>query len=380
SDMLPSPVKSEHVSYLVHDDLTFSRIQKVEEETYTGRVYDLEVDVDHTYVTHMGVVHNGGGKRKGSFAIYLEPWHADVFDFLDLKKNHGKEENRARDLFYALWIPDLFMERVESDGTWSLFCPNEAPGLSETYGAEFKELYERYEREGRARSTIKAQELWFAILASQIETGTPYMLYKDACNSKSNQKNLGVIKSSNLCTEILEYTSADEIAVCNLASIAVNMFVKPDTNEYDFDKLVDISRTATRNLNKVIDVTYYPVEEAKRSNLRHRPIGIGIQGLADALALMRYPFESDEARALNTAIFEAIYFGAVSASCGTCASCVCAQTRGHSLVLLAVPNLLPHTLLRVRVCLQSWPSRLVRTKRLRAPPRRRASYSLTCGA
>ncbi len=225
-------------------------------------------------------VDQGGGKRKGSFAIYLEPWHADIFDFLELKKNHGKEEMRARDLFYALWIPDLFMERVEADGDWSLFCPNEAPGLAECYGDKFRELYARYESEGRARKTIKAQELWFAMLESQIETGTPYMLYKDACNEKSNQKNLGTIKSSNLCTEIVEYTAPDEIAVCNLASIAFPRFVI--NGEFDHQKLFDITYVVTKNLNKVIDVNYYPVEEARNSNMRHRPIGIGVQGLADA--------------------------------------------------------------------------------------------------
>jgi ribonucleoside-diphosphate reductase alpha subunit len=261
-------------------------------------------------------VDQGGGKRKGSFAIYLEPWHADVFEFLDLKKNTGKDENRARDLFYALWIPDLFMQRVESDGVWSLFCPNEAPGLSDTVGEEFKALYERYEREGRPRKTVRAQQLWFAVLESQMETGVPYMLYKDAANLKSNQQNLGVIKSSNLCTEIIEYTAPDEIAVCNLASIALNMFVDVSgaAPRFDFDKLVTISKIVTRNLNKVIDVNYYPVPEAAKSNMRHRPIGIGVQGFADALALMRLPFEDAAASKLNEDIFEAIYFGAVEAS------------------------------------------------------------------
>ncbi|MFM9026984.1 MAG: ribonucleoside-diphosphate reductase subunit alpha [Bacteroidota bacterium] len=257
-------------------------------------------------------VDQGGGKRKGSFAIYLEPWHADVFEFLDLKKNHGKEELRARDLFFALWISDLFMKRVEADGDWSLFCPNEAPGLADCYGEKFEELYTRYEREGRARKTIKAQELWFAVLESQIETGTPYILYKDACNEKSNQKNLGTIKSSNLCTEIVEYTAPDEIAVCNLASIALPRFVQ--NGEFDFQRLYDITKVITRNLNKIIDINYYPVEEARRSNMRHRPIGIGVQGLADAFILLRIPFESDEARNLNRDIFETIYFAAMTAS------------------------------------------------------------------
>lgn len=259
-------------------------------------------------------VDQGGGKRKGSFAIYLEPWHADIFDFLDLKKNHGKEELRARDLFFALWIPDLFMKRVEENGKWSLFCPNEAPGLHDCWGDEFEALYRRYEQEDRARKTVDAQELWFAILESQIETGTPYMLYKDAANRKSNQQNLGTIRSSNLCTEIIEYTSADEVAVCNLASVALPRFVTPDL-QFDHQKLYEITYTVTRNLNKVIDVNYYPVEEARRSNMRHRPIGIGVQGLADVFILMRHPFESPEARKLNREIFETLYFASMSASC-----------------------------------------------------------------
>lgn len=259
-------------------------------------------------------VDQGGGKRKGAFAVYLEPWHADVFEFLDLKKNHGKEEMRARDLFYAMWIPDLFMERVKSDGEWSLFCPNESPGLFDCYGGEFEALYHRYEREGRARKVVKAQELWFAILESQIETGTPYILYKDAANKKSNQQNLGTIRSSNLCTEIIEYTSPDEVAVCNLGSINLSKFVKEDRS-YDFQQLESIARVLTRNLNRIIDINYYPIEEARNSNMRHRPIGIGVQGLADAFLLMRYPFDSAEARRLNKDIFETIYYAAVSESC-----------------------------------------------------------------
>ena len=257
-------------------------------------------------------VDQGGGKRKGSFAIYLEPWHADIFEFLDLRKNHGKEELRARDLFYALWIPDLFMKRVEENGDWSLFCPNECKGLYEKYGEEFEILYEKYEKEGKARKTIKAQDLWFEILEAQIETGTPYMLYKDAANKKSNQKNLGTIRSSNLCTEILEYTSKDEVAVCNLASIALSKFVV--NGQFDHQKLYEITKVATRNLNKVIDVNYYPVEEAERSNMRHRPIGIGVQGLADTFLLMKMAFESEEARKLNKEIFETIYFAAMETS------------------------------------------------------------------
>lgn len=258
-------------------------------------------------------VDQGGGKRKGAFAVYLEPWHADVLDFLELKKNHGKEELRARDLFYAMWMPDLFMERVKNDADWSLFCPNEAPGLYDTYGGEFEALYHKYEKEGRARKTVRAQELWFAILESQIESGTPYILYKDAANRKSNQKNLGTIRSSNLCTEIMEYTSADEVAVCNLASISLPKFVKEDRS-FDFQQLFEITRVVTRNLNRIIDVNYYPIPEARNSNMRHRPIGIGVQGLADAFIRMRFPFESAEAKKLNRDIFETIYFAALTES------------------------------------------------------------------
>ncbi len=258
-------------------------------------------------------VDQGGGKRKGSFAIYIEPWHADVFDFLDLKKNFGKEEQRARDLFYALWIPDLFMQRVEDNGDWTLMCPHECPGLSDTYGAEFEALYTQYEKEGRGRKTVKAQDLWFKVLESQIETGTPYMLYKDAANGKSNQQNLGTIKSSNLCTEIMEYTAPDEIAVCNLASLALPKFVTEE-GTFDHDKLFEVTYQATVNLNRIIDGNYYPVEEARRSNMRHRPIGLGVQGLADAFIMMRFPFESEEARKLNSEIFETIYYASMTAS------------------------------------------------------------------
>jgi ribonucleoside-diphosphate reductase alpha chain len=257
-------------------------------------------------------VDQGGGKRKGAFAIYLEPWHADVFAFLDLRKNHGKEEMRARDLFYALWIPDLFMKRVEADGEWSLFCPNEAPGLHECWGKEFEVLYEKYEVEGRARKTIKAQELWFAILDAQIETGTPYLLYKDAANGKSNQQNLGTIQSSNLCTEIIEFTSPDEVAVCNLASLALPRFIID--GKFNHEKLYEVTYEATKNLNKIIDNNYYPVEEARKSNVRHRPIGLGVQGLADAFILLRLAFESEQAKQLNKEIFETIYFAAMTAS------------------------------------------------------------------
>jgi ribonucleoside-diphosphate reductase alpha chain len=257
-------------------------------------------------------VDQGGGKRKGSFAIYLEPWHADIFEFLDLRKNHGKEELRARDLFYALWVPDLFMERVEENGDWTLMSPDECPGLYEAYGDEFKALYEKYEREGKGRKTVKAQDLWFEVLEAQIETGTPYMLYKDAANKKSNQKNLGTIRSSNLCTEIMEYTSKDEVAVCNLASIALSKFVIDGA--FDHQKLYEITKVVTKNLNKVIDINYYPVPEARNSNMKHRPIGIGVQGLADTFLLLKLPFESEEAKKLNKEIFETIYFAAMETS------------------------------------------------------------------
>ncbi|KAG2662329.1 ribonucleoside-diphosphate reductase large subunit-like isoform X1 [Panicum virgatum] len=277
-------------------------------------------------------VDQGGGKRKGAFAVYLEPWHPDIFDFLDLRKNHGKEENRARDLFYALWVPDLFMERVQRNEQWSLFCPNEAPGLADCWGDEFQNLYHKYEREGKAKKVVSAQALWFDILKAQIETGTPYMLYKDTCNRKSNQQNLGTIKSSNLCTEIIEYTSPSETAVCNLASIALPRFVREkgvpieshpaklvgssgSKNRYfDFDKLAEITSTVTYNLNKIIDISYYPIESARRSNMRHRPIGIGVQGLADAFILLGMPFDSPEAQQLNKDIFETIYYHALKAS------------------------------------------------------------------
>ncbi|KAH8507915.1 hypothetical protein H0E87_010169 [Populus deltoides] len=277
-------------------------------------------------------VDQGGGKRKGAFAVYLEPWHADVFEFLDLRKNHGKEENRARDLFYALWVPDLFMERVQSNGLWSLFCPNEAPGLADCWGKEFEELYTRYERNGKAKKVVQAQNLWFEILKSQIETGTPYMLFKDTCNRKSNQQNLGTIKSSNLCTEIIEYTSPTETAVCNLASIALPRFVREmgvpveshpsklvgsrgfKSRYFDFEKLAEVTGVVTSNLNKIIDVNYYPVETARRSNFRHRPIGIGVQGLADTFILLGMSFDSPEAQKLNKDIFETIYYHALKAS------------------------------------------------------------------
>ena len=262
-------------------------------------------------------VDQGGGKRKGSFAIYMEPWHADVFDFLDLRKNTGKEEMRARDLFYAMWIPDLFMKRVEEDGEWTLMCPNECPHLFDTYGDEFEKLYTGYEKVGKGRKTIKARMLWEKILEAQIETGTPYMLYKDAANRKSNQKNLGTIRSSNLCTEIMEYTAKDEVAVCNLASIAIPMFIEEDEKGNKFfnhQRLFEVTKKITRNLDTVIDQNYYPVKEAENSNFRHRPVGLGIQGLADAFIMLRLPFTCDEAKTLNQEIFETIYFAAVTSS------------------------------------------------------------------
>jgi ribonucleoside-diphosphate reductase alpha subunit len=286
---------------------------------YSGVLYDLQMTDEHNYMVHHGVVHNGGGKRNGSFAIYLEPWHADVEDFLQMRKNHGDENLKARDLFYALWIPDLFMKRVKENGTWTLMCPNECPGLCDVYGEEFNKLYTKYEEEHRGRRTMKARDLWFQILDAQMETGTPYLLYKDAVNHKSNQKNIGTIKSSNLCSEITEYTDENETAVCNLASISLPAFVKrTDANSplyYDYDELHEVAKTVAFNLNRVIDVNYYPNEKTRRSNMRHRPIGIGVQGLADVFMIMRIPFESEEAQKINKNIFETIYHAALESSC-----------------------------------------------------------------
>jgi ribonucleoside-diphosphate reductase subunit M1 len=259
-------------------------------------------------------VDQGGNKRPGAFAIYIEPWHADIFEFLDLRKNHGKEEVRARDLFYALWIPDLFMKRVEKNGDWTLMCPSECPGLADVYGEEFEALYEKYEKEGKGRKAVKAQKLWYHILESQTETGNPFMLYKDSCNRKSNQKNLGTIRSSNLCTEIVEYSAPDEVAVCNLASLALPTFVDIHNMTYDFQKLHEVTQVVVRNLNNIIDVNFYPVEEARRSNFRHRPVAVGVQGLADAFLALRLPFDSAEAKHLNIQIFETIYHAALTAS------------------------------------------------------------------
>ena len=291
----------------------YKKIVEIVPTEYTGKVYDFEIDGPHDYtLTHLGIAHNGGGKRNGSFAIYLEPWHADVEDFLKLKLNTGSEEERCRDLFYALWIPDLFMERVEKNGQWTLFCPSEAPGLADVYGDEFKALYEKYEEEGRGRKQMDAQKLWFKILDAQIETGTPYLLYKDAANKKSNQKNLGTIKSSNLCSEIIEYSAPDESAVCNLASIALPAYV--ENRSFNYDKLREVVKVAIRNLNRVIDINYYPTPETERSNMRHRPVGLGIQGLADVFALLRAPWESEKAADINQRIFEHIYYAAVESS------------------------------------------------------------------
>lgn len=293
----------------------YVRIQTMQRVEYEGPVHDFEIDGPHDYtVAHLGIAHNGGGKRNGSFAMYLEPWHADVEDFLKLKLNTGSEEERCRDLFYGLWIPDLFMERVEKNAHWTLFCPSEAPGLSDVYGDEFKALYERYEAEGRGRKQVEAQKLWFKVLDAQIETGTPYLLYKDAANMKSNQKNVGTIKSSNLCVEIIEYSSPTETAVCNLASIALPSYVDAKKRIFDFEKLRRVVKVIIANLNRVIDINYYPTPETKTSNMRHRPVGLGVQGLADVFALLRMPWESEKAADLNQRIFEHIYYAAVEAS------------------------------------------------------------------
>ena len=300
--------------FLKYNNYLLTRIKNITKEEYNGTLYDLQMKTDHNYMLHNGIVHNGGGKRNGSFAIYLEPWHADIDDFLELKKNHGDEELKARDLFYALWISDLFMERVRDNAKWSLLCPHECPGLSDVYGDKFKTLYEQYENDGKARKTVNARDLWFKILDSQMETGTPYILYKDAANSKSNQQNLGTIKSSNLCCEIIEYSDENETAVCNLASIALPPFVNEKTKEFDYGKLHEVTKVITNNLNRVIDVNFYPTEKTKNSNFKHRPIGIGVQGLADAFILMDIPFHSEEAKNVNKLIFETIYHGALEKS------------------------------------------------------------------
>jgi len=300
--------------FMRYNDYLLSRIQDIRTEQYKGVLYDLQMKYEHNYLLHNGVVHNGGGRRNGSFAIYLEPWHADIEIFLQMRKNHGDEELKARDLFYALWIPDLFMERVKANGKWTLMCPDECPGLSDVYGEEFNALYTKYEAENRGRVSINARDLWFQILDAQMETGTPYLLYKDAVNKKSNQKNVGIIKSSNLCTEITEYSDDKETAVCNLASIALPMFV--DANgAMDYNKLHEVAKVVAGNLNRIIDVNYYPTPKTRLSNMRHRPIGIGVQGLADVFMLMNIPFHSEEAKKINRDIFETIYHAALERSC-----------------------------------------------------------------
>lgn len=315
-------IEYHEVKTLSVGDFTFKpngdhmKIVSITPTEYTGFVYDFEIDGPHDYnVTHLGVAHNGGGKRNGSFAIYLEPWHADIEDFLKLKLNTGSEEERCRDLFYGLWVPDLFMERVEKNEPWTLFCPSEAPGLADVYGDEFRALYEKYEKKGLGRKQIDAQKLWFKVLDAQIETGTPYILYKDAANKKSNQQNLGTIKSSNLCVEVIQYSDKDETSVCNLASIALPAYVNPTNLTFHYDKLREVVKVAIRNLNRVIDINFYPTPETERSNFRHRPVGLGIQGLADVFALMRAPWESEKAADINQRIFEHMYYAAVESSC-----------------------------------------------------------------
>ena len=313
-------VHDKHAEYFEYNGYLFSCVKNnTLTKNYSGRVIDIEVDhhEHHNFLTHNGLVKNGGGKRNGSFAIYLEPWHADIEIFLQMRKNHGDEELKARDLFYALWIPDLFMERVKSNGSWTLMCPDECPGLSDVYGDAFKELYEKYEASGKGRVTLKARDLWFQVLDAQMETGTPYLLYKDAVNKKSNQKNVGTIKSSNLCTEITEYSDENESAVCNLASIGLPTFLDYSTTPptFNYEKLHDVTKVVTENLNRIIDRNYYPTEKTRRSNMRHRPIGIGIQGLADTFILMDLAFTSDEAKVVNRHIFETIYHGALECSC-----------------------------------------------------------------
>lgn len=296
-----------------HKNLLFSRIQNISQTNYTGVLYDLQMKEEHNYLIHNGIVHNGGGRRNGSFAIYLEPWHADIEMFLQMRKNTGDEELKARDLFYAVWVPDLFMERIKEDGNWTLMCPDECPGLADVYGEQFNQLYTKYESEGKGRRTVKARDIWYQVLDAQMETGTPYILYKDACNKKSNQKNLGTIKSSNLCTEIVEYSDKDETAVCNLASIALPTFMKDGI--MDYKKLHEVTKVVTGNLNRVIDVNYYPTEKTRRSNMRHRPVGIGVQGLADVFMMMDVAFDSDDADKANRDIFETIYHAALEKSC-----------------------------------------------------------------
>ena len=299
--------------FFVYDDFIYSRIKSINEMEYNGTLYDLQMKDRHNYLTHNGLIHNGGGRRNGSFAIYIEPWHADIELFLQMRKNHGDEELKARDLFYALWVPDLFMERMKANEKWTLMCPDECPGLSDVYGDEFKELYLKYERENKGRRTINTRDLWFQILDAQMETGTPYLLFKDACNKKSNQKNIGTIKSSNLCTEIVQYSDENETAVCNLASIALPSFVEGD--KFNFEKLHEVTKVVINNLNNVIDVNYYPIEKTRTSNMKHRPVGLGVSGLADVFMKLNMPFYSDVAKQLNKSIFETMYHGALVKSC-----------------------------------------------------------------
>jgi len=304
----------QNIETIENNPYIFSKVKSIQYTNYSGILYDLQMKDEHNYLLDNALVHNGGGKRNGSFAIYLEPWHADIEMFLQMRKNHGDEELKARDLFYALWISDLFMERVKANDQWTLMCPNECPGLSDVYGEDFNQLYKKYEEEGKGKQTVSARELWFKILDAQMETGTPYLLYKDAVNNKSNQKNVGTIKSSNLCTEITEYSDENESAVCNLASIGLPTFVNTIDQTFDYEKLHEVTKVVTRNLNKIIDVNYYPTEKTKRSNMRHRPIGIGVQGLADVFIMMGHSFLSETSKEINRNIFETIYHAALEAS------------------------------------------------------------------
>ena len=304
--------ENQFFKFFKYNDFLLTRIKSITIENYSGTLYDLQMKTQHDYMIHNCVVHNGGGRRNGSFAIYLEPWHADIEHFLEMRKNHGDEELKARDLFYALWIPDLFMERVKADLEWTLMCPDECPGLSDVYGDDFVALYTRYEAAGKGRVTVKAREIWFRILDAQMETGTPYLCYKDAANRKTNQQNVGIIKSSNLCSEIFQYSDENETAVCNLASIGLPTFVT--NGVFDYDNLARVAGVITRNMNKIIDINYYPTEKTRRSNLRHRPIGIGVQGLADVFMMLDIPYNSEAAKEVNQKIFETIYYGALTAS------------------------------------------------------------------
>jgi ribonucleoside-diphosphate reductase alpha subunit len=304
--------ENQFFKFFKYNDFLLTRIKNITIENYSGTLYDLQMKTQHDYMIHNCVVHNGGGRRNGSFAIYLEPWHADIEHFLEMRKNHGDEELKARDLFYALWIPDLFMERVKADLNWTLMCPDECPGLSDVYGDDFVALYTKYEAAGKGRITVKAREIWFRILDAQMETGTPYLCYKDAANRKTNQQNVGIIKSSNLCSEIFQYSDENETAVCNLASIGLPTFVSDGV--FDYERLARVAGVITKNMNKIIDINYYPTEKTRRSNLRHRPIGIGVQGLADVFMMLDIPFHSDAAKEVNQKVFETIYYGALTSS------------------------------------------------------------------